>query len=47
MKHIPILNFKLEYKYMKKNIDSAIKRCLEHQKWIFGPEVKELEDTHE
>jgi dTDP-4-amino-4,6-dideoxygalactose transaminase len=29
---------------MKKDIDSAIKKCLEHQKWILGPEVKELED---
>ena len=44
MKHIPLLDLKLEYKYMKKDIDSAIKKCLDHQKWIFGPEVKELED---
>ncbi len=32
-----------EYNYMKKDIDAAIKQCLEHQKWILGPEVKELE----
>jgi len=44
MKQIPMLDLRLEYKYMKDDIDSAIKRCLEHQKWILGPEVKELED---
>jgi len=44
MKIIPMLDLKLEYEYMKNDIDSAIKRCLEHQKWIFGPEVRELED---
>lgn len=22
-----------------------LKKCLDHQKWILGPEVKELEDT--
>ncbi len=32
-----------EYNHMKKDIDAAIKQCLEHQKWILGPEVKELE----
>lgn len=32
-----------EYNYMQKDIDAAIKQCLEHQKWILGPEVKELE----
>lgn len=45
MKQIPMLNLKLEYEYMKEDIDSAINRCLEHQKWILGPEVKELEDS--
>lgn len=44
MNQIPMLDLKLEYEYMKKDIDSAIKKCLEHQKWILGPEVKELED---
>ena len=44
MKQIPMLDFRLEYEYMKEDIDSAIKKCLEHQKWILGPEVKELED---
>jgi len=44
MKRIPMLDLKLEYEHMKENIDSAIKRCLEHQRWILGPEVKELEE---
>lgn len=41
---IPLLDLKLEYEYMKADIDSAIQKCLKHQKWILGPEVKELED---
>ncbi|GJQ23498.1 hypothetical protein BIY37_04460 [Candidatus Brocadia sapporoensis] len=45
MKQIPMLDLQLEYQYMKTDIDTAIKRCLDHQKWILGPEVKELEDT--
>jgi dTDP-4-amino-4,6-dideoxygalactose transaminase len=45
MKTIPMLDLKLEYDYMKKDIDAAIARCLEHQQWIFGPEVKELEES--
>ena len=44
MKKIQMLDLKLEYEYMKDDIDAAIKRCLEHQKWILGPEVKELEE---
>ncbi len=44
MKQIPMLDLKLEYEYMKEDIDTAIKGCLEHQQWILGPEVKELED---
>lgn len=44
MKQIQMLDLKLEYEYMKKDIDSAIQKCLEHQKWIFGSEVKKLED---
>ncbi len=45
MKNIPMLDLKLEYDFMKKDIDSAIKKCLEHQKWILGPEVRELESN--
>jgi len=44
MKQIPMLDLKLEYEYMKETIDAAMKQCLEHQRWILGPEVKELED---
>lgn len=42
--HIPMLDLKAEYLYMKADIDAAIARCLNHQKWIFGPEVKEFEE---
>lgn len=41
---ITMLDLRLEYEYMKEDIDSAIRKCLEHQKWILGPEVKEFED---
>lgn len=44
MKQIPMLDLKLEYEYMKTDIDAAIRQCLEHQRWILGPEVKELEE---
>src|SRR4030067_1306930 len=43
MKQIQMLDLRREYEYMKEEIDSAIKKCLEHQKWILGPEVGELE----
>ncbi len=42
-RQLPMLDLRLEYEYMKADIDSAIARCLDHQKWILGPEVKELE----
>ena len=45
MKEISMLDLKLEYEYMKADIDDAIKTCLGHQKWILGPEVKLLEDA--
>jgi dTDP-4-amino-4,6-dideoxygalactose transaminase len=38
-----MLDLKLEYLHMKAEIDAAIARCLDHQQWILGPEVKELE----
>jgi UDP-2-acetamido-2-deoxy-ribo-hexuluronate aminotransferase len=44
MRQIPMLDLKLEYEHMKNEIDGAIKRCIEHQKWILGPEVQELEE---
>ena len=40
-----MLDLNLEYAHMKRDIDEAIQKCLDHQKWIFGPEVKELEDN--
>ena len=43
MRQIPMLDLKREYEYMKVEIDSAIQKCLDHQKWIFGPEIKEFE----
>lgn len=43
MKQIPMMDLKLEYEYMKRDINLAIERCLAHQKWIFGPEVEQLE----
>jgi len=45
MKEIPVLDLKSEYEYMKQDIDSAIKRCLGHQRWIFGPEIEEFENV--
>ena len=43
MRQIPMLDLRLEYEYMKADIDAAIAGCLDHQKWILGPEVNELE----
>jgi len=42
--NIPMLDLKLEYEYMKKDIDDAIAKCLGHQHWILGPEVDEFEE---
>jgi len=44
MKEIPMLDLYAEYVYMKDEIDAAVQKCLKHQHWILGPEVKELED---
>ncbi len=43
IKHVSMLDLHAEYLFMKADIDAAIARCLEHQKWILGPEVAELE----
>jgi dTDP-4-amino-4,6-dideoxygalactose transaminase len=43
MRQVPMLDLRREYEYMKTDIESAITQCLEHQKWILGPEVQELE----
>jgi len=45
MNQIPMLDLKREYEFIKDEIDLAIKKCLEHQKWILGNEVNELENN--
>jgi dTDP-4-amino-4,6-dideoxygalactose transaminase len=40
---IPMLDLRREYEYIKHGIDAAIARCLGHQQWILGPEVREFE----
>jgi len=45
MRTVPMLDLRREYDYMKEDIDRAIARCLGHQQWILGPEVKELEEN--
>ncbi len=40
---IPMLDLKREYEFIKSDVDAALSRALEHQAWIMGPEVKELE----
>ncbi|MCX5908851.1 MAG: DegT/DnrJ/EryC1/StrS family aminotransferase [Deltaproteobacteria bacterium] len=39
-----MLDLKAQYEYMKQDINAAIQRCLKHQQWILGPEVRELEE---
>jgi len=39
-----MLDLQREYQYMKADIDSAIQKCLQHQQWILGTEVKALEE---
>lgn len=46
MKEIPMLDLRCEYEYMRRDIDSALRKCLAHQRWIFGPEVDEFEDVN-
>ncbi len=41
---IPMLNLRREYEYMRREIDDALKRCLEHQQWIKGKELREFEE---
>jgi dTDP-4-amino-4,6-dideoxygalactose transaminase len=42
---VSMLDLSREYRYMKKDIDLAIEKCLAHQKWILGPEVRALENA--
>lgn len=39
-----MLDLKREYEFMRDVINNAIRKTLEHQQWILGPEVKELEE---
>jgi dTDP-4-amino-4,6-dideoxygalactose transaminase len=43
MEPIGMLNLKLQYAHMKEDIDAAIRKCLNGQRWILGPEVEEFE----
>lgn len=44
MKEISIINLQTQYKHIKKDIDKVIQKCLKHQQWILGPQVRELEE---
>lgn len=41
---VPMLDLRRQYEYLKPTIDRRLRRALEHQHWILGPEVKELEE---
>ncbi|MGQ9678680.1 MAG: DegT/DnrJ/EryC1/StrS family aminotransferase [bacterium] len=42
---VPLLDLKRQYRYLKAEIDRRVKIALDHQQWIMGPEVRELEDV--
>ncbi len=44
LNQIPMLDLRAEYEYLREEINSAITKCLDHQRWILGPEVEELEN---
>jgi dTDP-4-amino-4,6-dideoxygalactose transaminase len=44
MKQIQFIDLKAQQELMRPQIDEAIKRVLDHGKYIMGPEVKELEE---
>jgi len=43
MRKIPMLDLKAQYRDLAEETESAVKRVLESQQLILGPEVKELE----
>lgn len=43
MTMIPMLDLRAEYLHIKAAIDEKIANCLEHHRWILGPEVDNLE----
>ncbi|NPV14197.1 DegT/DnrJ/EryC1/StrS family aminotransferase [candidate division WOR-3 bacterium] len=40
---VPILDLKRQYRYLKAAIDQRLETALNHQQWIMGPEVRDLE----
>jgi UDP-2-acetamido-2-deoxy-ribo-hexuluronate aminotransferase len=38
-----MLDLRREYEWMKAEMDEAVARCMAHQQWILGPEVREFE----
>lgn len=40
---VPMLDLRREYDFIRADVDAAIAKALDHQGWIMGPEVKELE----
>jgi dTDP-4-amino-4,6-dideoxygalactose transaminase len=40
---VPVLDLSRQYAYLKKDLDAAVIKVLEHGAFILGPEVKELE----
>ena len=40
---VPFLDLKLQYAALEKEIDSAVRRVVESQRFVLGPEVEELE----
>ncbi len=45
--HVPLLDLKLQYKQLKKDLDEALIRTAESQYFILGPEVQKLERSLE
>jgi UDP-2-acetamido-2-deoxy-ribo-hexuluronate aminotransferase len=41
---IPLLDLQEEYRYMLEDVDEAVLRNIAQAKYIFGPQIKELED---
>ncbi len=41
---IPLLDLREEYRYMLEDVDEAVLRNIAQAKYIFGPQIKELED---
>ena len=42
---IPFIDLKKQYRRIEDQVDSAIKKVLEHGQYILGPEVAELEKS--